>query len=224
MTQLEVNPTTQQTAAVVAARGPQRRRIGFSELRVFPLAMSGNVFERGRSASTGDGHGTSQLVSGHEVRRVRPYHRPEQAVREAADHTSDDQDGIVWCQRGEKVGKYEDDQHDDHQRLARVPPGEDRQRRRRQHYCPCKHRDEQAHLRLGYIELLRNLGQEAGGQKLTGHHHEDEGGKGEQAHPGKRFGFRGVVRAHEDGILYSQPLTTSQGAPLTLANVILYKL
>ncbi len=44
MTQLEVNPTTQETEAVVAARGPQRRRIGFSELRVFPLAMSGNVF------------------------------------------------------------------------------------------------------------------------------------------------------------------------------------
>src|SRR4051812_46981044 len=47
MTQLDVRtmvPTTGETAAIVGARSARQRTIGFSELRVFPLAMSGNVF------------------------------------------------------------------------------------------------------------------------------------------------------------------------------------
>lgn len=47
MTQLDVSrmvPTTGETAAIVGARAARPRTIGFSELRVFPLAMSGNVF------------------------------------------------------------------------------------------------------------------------------------------------------------------------------------
>lgn len=51
MTQLDVNrdenrtdPTTAETAAIVGGRRVRARAIGFSDLRVFPLAISGNVF------------------------------------------------------------------------------------------------------------------------------------------------------------------------------------
>jgi len=41
---VEPAPTTAQTAAIVGEGAPQRRRIGHTDLRVFPLAISGNVF------------------------------------------------------------------------------------------------------------------------------------------------------------------------------------
>lgn len=47
MTQLDVStmvPTTGETAAIVGARPARKRSVGFSDLSVFPLAMSGNVF------------------------------------------------------------------------------------------------------------------------------------------------------------------------------------
>ena len=47
MTQLDVNlmvPTTGETAAIVGSCAVRRRTIGSSDLSVFPLAMSGNVF------------------------------------------------------------------------------------------------------------------------------------------------------------------------------------
>ena len=47
MTQLDSNPTTpwtEETSAVAGARAATKRRIGSSDLEVFPLAMSGNVF------------------------------------------------------------------------------------------------------------------------------------------------------------------------------------
>jgi len=47
MTQLDVNlmvPTTGETAAIVGSHPPRLRTIGSSDLVVFPLAMSGNVF------------------------------------------------------------------------------------------------------------------------------------------------------------------------------------
>jgi aryl-alcohol dehydrogenase-like predicted oxidoreductase len=47
MTQLDVIrmvPTTGETAAIVGTPAPRLRTIGFSDLTVFPLAMSGNVF------------------------------------------------------------------------------------------------------------------------------------------------------------------------------------
>lgn len=47
MTQLDVSrmvPTTGETAAVVGARTVRPRTVGLSDLAVFPLAMSGNVF------------------------------------------------------------------------------------------------------------------------------------------------------------------------------------
>lgn len=47
MTQLEVNqtvPTTNETAAIVGLDSVRLRTIGSSDLKVFPLAMSGNVF------------------------------------------------------------------------------------------------------------------------------------------------------------------------------------
>jgi aryl-alcohol dehydrogenase-like predicted oxidoreductase len=37
-------PTTEETAAIVGSLPARLRRLGFSDLRVFPLAMSGNVF------------------------------------------------------------------------------------------------------------------------------------------------------------------------------------
>ncbi len=47
MTQVDVSrmiPTTGETAAIVGARPARPRTIGLSDLTVFPLAMSGNVF------------------------------------------------------------------------------------------------------------------------------------------------------------------------------------
>ena len=47
MTQLDVSrmaPTTEETAAILGARSVRKRTIGSSDLAVFPLAMSGNVF------------------------------------------------------------------------------------------------------------------------------------------------------------------------------------
>jgi len=47
MTQLDVSrmaPTTEETAAIVGTRAPRLRTVGSSDLAVFPLAMSGNVF------------------------------------------------------------------------------------------------------------------------------------------------------------------------------------
>lgn len=47
MTQLDVSrmaPTTQETAAIVGTRPVRLRTIGNSDLRVFPIAISGNVF------------------------------------------------------------------------------------------------------------------------------------------------------------------------------------
>jgi len=40
----ETAPTTSETAAIVGSAPTPRRRLGASDLRVFPLAMSGNVF------------------------------------------------------------------------------------------------------------------------------------------------------------------------------------
>ncbi|MCU1439786.1 MAG: aldo/keto reductase [Rhodoglobus sp.] len=47
MTQLDTRqsvPTTEETPTIVASNAVRHRRIGSSDLRVFPLAMSGNVF------------------------------------------------------------------------------------------------------------------------------------------------------------------------------------
>ncbi len=41
---LESAPTTQETAAVFGSESTPRRRLGATDLRVFPLALSGNVF------------------------------------------------------------------------------------------------------------------------------------------------------------------------------------
>jgi aryl-alcohol dehydrogenase-like predicted oxidoreductase len=44
MTQLDSNPTTEETSAVAGVRAVAKRGIGSSDIDVFPLAMSGNVF------------------------------------------------------------------------------------------------------------------------------------------------------------------------------------
>jgi aryl-alcohol dehydrogenase-like predicted oxidoreductase len=54
---LRSGPTTAETAAIVGAGVAPRRRIGASELQVFPLAMSGNVF-----GWTADAPTTEQLL------------------------------------------------------------------------------------------------------------------------------------------------------------------
>lgn len=45
-------PTTEETAAIVSAPAPRLRRIGSSDLRVLPLALSGNVFGWTADAAT----------------------------------------------------------------------------------------------------------------------------------------------------------------------------
>ena len=141
--------------------------------------------ERSGPPAAGDGDRATELVLGHEVRRVGADHGPEEAVREPADHASADEHLVGGSERREHVRDGEDHEHHDDEGLAGVAARKHAERRGAQHDGASEYRDEQADLGFGDPELCGDIRKQTGRKELAGHRREDQCGEGEQARPGK---------------------------------------
>ena len=142
--------------------------------------------EGDRAARARDGDRAGELVARHEVGGVGAGDRPEEAVGEPAQHARAHEHLVAGREGREHVGEREHSEHGQQQPLARVVPGEGRERRRREHDGAREDGDEQADLRLGDGEVGGHDGQQAGRQELARDEHEDRGGEGDEPDPGER--------------------------------------